>query len=188
MNAPDRYELFILPDGVPKLQIETDPKTPNTIIVTFEREDHTLGNLLVQQLLKNEKVLFAAYKIEHPLFPVFKMRIQTRSEDYRPQAALKQACNSIIVTLGNLKEKFDQEWRIKMLSQDNYNGNENDYNNQYNDQYNDQYNNNDNSNSNNNGDYNYDTNPNINNNNNNSHNDNANYNNYNNYDNYNNYQ
>ncbi|ODV58250.1 DNA-directed RNA polymerase II core subunit RPB11 [Ascoidea rubescens DSM 1968] len=116
MNAPDRYELFILPDGVPKLKIDPDPKTPNTIIVTFEREDHTLGNLLTQQLLKNKEVLFAAYKIEHPLFPVFKMRIQTKSENYKPQAALKQACNSIIVTLGNLKEKFEEEWRIKELT------------------------------------------------------------------------
>jgi DNA-directed RNA polymerase II subunit RPB11 len=57
MNAPDRFELFILPEGVKKsinpsslltvrVTLEPDSKIPNAATITFEKEDHTLGNML----------------------------------------------------------------------------------------------------------------------------------------------
>lgn len=36
---------------------------PNTSIFTFNREDHTLGNLLRARLLQDRRVTFAAYKV-----------------------------------------------------------------------------------------------------------------------------
>ncbi|ODV86987.1 hypothetical protein CANARDRAFT_195928 [[Candida] arabinofermentans NRRL YB-2248] len=106
MNAPDRFELFILPDGVPKV--------PNCILIKFEREDHTLGNLLRQELIEDPQVLFAAYKIEHPLFANFIMRLQTE-EGYKPRLALKNACTRLISKLGVLNDKFKREWDLKAL-------------------------------------------------------------------------
>lgn len=50
------------------------PGIPSTAIFTLNKEDHTLGNLLRSQLLKNSRVLFAAYKVRpssmlfNPLF------------------------------------------------------------------------------------------------------------------------
>ncbi|VEU20553.1 DEKNAAC101456 [Brettanomyces naardenensis] len=114
MNAPDRFELFILPDGVSKIQITPDSRVPNCIIVKFEREDHTLGNLLRQELVNDPKVLFAAYKVQHPLFANFVMRIQTE-EGYKPRTALKNACTRLISKLGVLSEKFKREWELKSL-------------------------------------------------------------------------
>lgn len=114
MNAPDRFELFILPDGVPKLAITPDSRVPNCIIIKFEREDHTLGNLLRQELVSDERVLFAAYKIEHPLFANFVMRLQTE-DNYNPRDALKDACNRLITKLNMLNEKFKREWELKAL-------------------------------------------------------------------------
>ncbi|CEP22541.1 K03008 DNA-directed RNA polymerase II subunit J [Cyberlindnera jadinii] len=114
MNAPDRFELFILPDGVPKLKIDPDPKVPNAAIITFEKEDHTLGNLLRAQLIKDPRVVFAAYKVEHPLFARFIMRIQTE-EGYSPKDALKNACNSLITQLSTIKNKFTVEWGLQTL-------------------------------------------------------------------------
>ena len=114
MNAPDRFELFILPDGVPKLAISPDSKVPNCIIIKFEREDHTLGNLLRQELLNDQQVLFVAYKIEHPLFANFVMRLQTE-EGYKPRLALKNACTRLISKLGILNDKFKREWELKAL-------------------------------------------------------------------------
>ncbi|GME68989.1 unnamed protein product [[Candida] boidinii] len=114
MNAPDRFELFILPDGVPKLAISPDSKVPNCIIIKFEREDHTLGNLLRQELLNDPQVLFVAYKIEHPLFANFVMRLQTE-EGYKPRLALKNACTRLISKLGILNDKFKREWELKAL-------------------------------------------------------------------------
>ena len=59
MNAPDRFELFILPEGVkkylqdsqvllltPRVTLEPDSKIPNAATIIFEKEDHTLGNML----------------------------------------------------------------------------------------------------------------------------------------------
>lgn len=37
--------------------------TPNTTIFTFNKEDHTLGNLYRDKLLKNSHVTFAAYRV-----------------------------------------------------------------------------------------------------------------------------
>ncbi|CCH61369.1 hypothetical protein TBLA_0E03150 [Henningerozyma blattae CBS 6284] len=117
MNAPDRFESFLLGEGESKLQIEPDTKAPNTVVITFEKEDHTLGNLIKSELLHDPKVLFAAYKVEHPLFARFKMRIQT-VEGYDPKDALRKACNSIIKKLGILKTNFETEWNLQTLASD----------------------------------------------------------------------
>lgn len=42
---------------------------PSTSIFTFNREDHTLANVLRSRLLHNRHVLFAAYKVPHPSDP-----------------------------------------------------------------------------------------------------------------------
>ncbi|KAK9479198.1 DNA-directed RNA polymerase [Lipomyces japonicus] len=117
MNQPDRFELFLLPDGIPKLTFTPDSRIPNTYNIKFEREDHTLGNLLRAQLLQDSRVLFAAYKIEHPLFANFVLRIQTE-EGYHPKEALKIAIFSLIKELDVLRAEFEKEWNIKRLSAD----------------------------------------------------------------------
>lgn len=87
---------------------------PNAAIVKIEREDHTLANLLRAQLLKDQKVIFAAYKVEHPLFPNFVLRIQTE-EGYSPKEALRNACSGLIGELDIVKTRFKDEWALKSL-------------------------------------------------------------------------
>lgn len=89
-------------------------RVPNAVIIKFEREDHTLGNLLRAQLIQDPRVLFAAYKVEHPLFANFVLRIQTE-EGYSPRDALKNACHSLIAQLSTLQKNFSKEWSIKGL-------------------------------------------------------------------------
>ncbi|GME80045.1 unnamed protein product [Ambrosiozyma monospora] len=96
------------------LQITPDSRVPNCILIKFEREDHTLGNLLRQELINDPQVLFVAYKIEHPLFANFIMRLQTE-EGYKPRTALKNACTRLISKLNLLNEKFKREWELKAL-------------------------------------------------------------------------
>lgn len=87
---------------------------PNAALIKIEREDHTLANMLRAQLLKDDKVLFAAYKVEHPLFANFILRIQTE-DDYSPREALKNACTGLISQLDIIKTKFKDEWALKSL-------------------------------------------------------------------------
>ncbi|KAL7275739.1 DNA-directed RNA polymerase II core subunit [Rhizina undulata] len=117
MNAPDRFELFLLGDNETKCSMETDTRLPNTAIFTFNKEDHTLGNLLRATLLHNEHVLFSAYKIPHPLFPKFQLRIQTDDET-TPKAALLQACQSLIQDLEFVSQKLTREWELNKIARD----------------------------------------------------------------------
>ena len=40
---------------------------PNAAIFTINKEDHTVGNMVRMQLLKDPNVLFAGYKNPHPM-------------------------------------------------------------------------------------------------------------------------
>ncbi|CAN0864716.1 DNA-directed RNA polymerases II, IV and V subunit 11 [Linum grandiflorum] len=67
MNAPDRYERFVVPEGTKKVSYERDTKIINAASFTLEREEHTIGNILRMQLHRDKNVLFAGYKLPHPL-------------------------------------------------------------------------------------------------------------------------
>jgi DNA-directed RNA polymerase II subunit RPB11 len=92
-NAPDRMELVVLPDDVDKVveTRETKLSDGNPVSVfRFNCEDHTLGNILRLKLLENEQVLFAGYRVEHPLDRHMKVRVQTVAE-ITPRDAVESA-------------------------------------------------------------------------------------------------
>ncbi|KAF4517139.1 hypothetical protein B566_EDAN006438 [Ephemera danica] len=118
MNAPPTFESFLLFDGEKKIIKEQDTKVPNAAIFTINKEDHTLGNMIrkllgqhlpavltVSQLLKDPNVLFAGYKVPHPLEHKFIVRIQTTS-DYTPQDALMHAITDLMSELSLFEERF----------------------------------------------------------------------------------
>ncbi|KZF26859.1 DNA-directed RNA polymerase II [Xylona heveae TC161] len=117
MNAPDRFELFLLGEGERKVEAKTDTRIPNSTIFTFNKEDHTLGNLLRARLLQSPHVRFAAYKAPHPLIAQFELRVQTDGE-VTPKDALVQACRDIVQDLATLSREFTKEWELrKMVSE-----------------------------------------------------------------------
>ncbi|KAI7817175.1 DNA-directed RNA polymerase [Gamsiella multidivaricata] len=110
MNAPDRFELFVLPDGVKKLTITPDTKIPNAATFKVEKEDHTLANMLRMQLLEDPKVLFAGYKMPHPLDHYFILKVQT-TPDTTPAHVLGNALTELIQNVGSMKNKFEvRDW------------------------------------------------------------------------------
>eukprot|EP00298_Acanthocystis_sp_HF-20_P008831 c17926_g1_i2.p1 GENE.c17926_g1_i2~~c17926_g1_i2.p1 ORF type:complete len:117 (+),score=31.22 c17926_g1_i2:25-351(+) len=100
MNRPERFELFILPEGKSKVEFIPDTKMPNAGVFIIEREDHTLGNLLRMQILVNPRVLFCGYKVPHPLEHKVELRIQT-TEETNPRQVLLEA-------IDELKQMFEQ--------------------------------------------------------------------------------
>jgi len=58
-----------------------------------------------RQLLKDPGVVFAGYKVPHPLEHKFIIRVQTTS-DYQPQEAIMNAISDLGAELSLLKEKF----------------------------------------------------------------------------------
>lgn len=64
------------------------------------------------QLLAMPQILFAGYKVPHPLHPYFLIKIQTDGT-VTPQALLEQACTKLIGTLSSLETKFKREFSYK---------------------------------------------------------------------------
>ncbi|WMV56057.1 hypothetical protein MTR67_049442 [Solanum verrucosum] len=122
MNAPDRYERFVVPEGVKKVSYERDTKIMNAATFTVEREDHTIGNIVRMQLHRDDNVLFAGYKLPHPLQYKILLRrlsfarhassntvqIQTTSQS-SPMQAYNQAINDLDKELDHLKSQFEGE-------------------------------------------------------------------------------
>ncbi|KAM9321319.1 DNA-directed RNA polymerase II subunit RPB11 isoform 2-T2 [Gastrophryne carolinensis] len=75
MNAPPAFESFLLFEGEKK------------------------------QLLKDPQVLFAGYKVPHPLEHKIIIRVQTTPE-YSPQEAFTNAVTDLISELSLLEERF----------------------------------------------------------------------------------
>ncbi|GFN96113.1 DNA-directed RNA polymerase ii subunit rpb11-like [Plakobranchus ocellatus] len=61
--------------------------------------------LIYSQLLKDPQVLFAGYKIPHPLEHKFVLRIQT-TPDYSPQEAFTNAITDLISEISLMEERF----------------------------------------------------------------------------------
>lgn len=109
MNAPDRYERFVVPEGTKKVSYERDTKIINAASFTIEREEHTIGNILRMQLHRDENVLFAGYKLPHPLQYKIIVRIHTTSQS-SPMQAYNQAINDLDKELDHLKNAFEAEF------------------------------------------------------------------------------
>ena len=83
---------------------------PNAAIFTINKEDHTLGNLIRHQLMKDPNVLFAGYRNPSPFVNQILIRVQTTS-DYTPQVeALGSNSFFIIFKIfsGRIYERFDR--------------------------------------------------------------------------------
>lgn len=73
---------------MPVLEIATSSfQVPNAAIYTINKEDHTLGNMIRLQLLKDPNVMFAGYKNPHPLEHKVVLRIQVSHPKFNLQAA-----------------------------------------------------------------------------------------------------
>ncbi|KAI9795893.1 MAG: DNA-directed RNA polymerase II core subunit [Piccolia ochrophora] len=114
-NLPNRFELFLLGDGEKKVTMEPDTRIPSSALFTFAKEDHTLANLLRSRLLTSAHVTFAGYRVPHPLFANFELRVQTDGS-VTPKDALVQACRDIVADLATLGREFTKEMELKKMA------------------------------------------------------------------------
>ncbi|VDO98109.1 unnamed protein product [Soboliphyme baturini] len=105
MNAPPSFESFLLFEGEKKLTIERDTKVGNAYIFIINKEDHTLGNMLKNQLLKDPNVVFAGYKQTHPLEHKIVLRVQTTST-CDPISVVNNAITDLLAELSLFEERF----------------------------------------------------------------------------------
>jgi len=118
MNKPEIWELFQLPAGVDeRVSYAPDQKQTNAGTFTVWLEDHTLGNAIRHQLLRDEFVTFAGYKIPHPSINKMEFRIQTTTES-TPHIALIKASKALAEKTGRIEEAFDRgliQWEASQI-------------------------------------------------------------------------
>ncbi|KAI9664919.1 MAG: DNA-directed RNA polymerase II core subunit [Bathelium mastoideum] len=114
-DAPYRHELILLGDGEKKVTMAIETRVPNAAVFTFNKEDHTLGELLRARLHKDKRVIFSGYKVEHPLLPKFDLRVQTDG-DITPKEAVLKACRDTVQDLATLSQEFTKEWELKKIT------------------------------------------------------------------------
>mmetsp|Transcript_27538 Transcript_27538/g.76944 ORF Transcript_27538/g.76944 Transcript_27538/m.76944 type:complete len:117 (+) Transcript_27538:89-439(+) len=107
MNDIASHELFLLPPGVEKVSFERDTKIPFAGTFTIEKEDHTLGNMLRHQLLRNPDVIFAGYMMPHPLEHKIVIKVQTTRKS-TPNQAMQTAIKELQKDLGSLQADFEE--------------------------------------------------------------------------------
>ncbi len=100
-NAPEK------PVEAQKLKIQGDLSNAT---FSFLDEDHTLGNLLRNQIVKNKYVEFCAYSVPHPSEPILNIRVQVaESADGQTDAnqVLKHGLKRVSKICDVLSEKFE---------------------------------------------------------------------------------
>ena len=97
MNAPERSASFLLDEdsGEVKVTHSADTKVSNAGTFRFNKEDHTVGNLLRMQLLRDPSVRFAGYIHPHPLLHYIDLKIQTNSSTVAPVEVLSSAIEDL---------------------------------------------------------------------------------------------
>lgn len=93
--------------GCDVMELEVVQKDENSLKFVLRGEEHTLANLLRRVLKQNEHVLYAAYKVTHPLIdqrePVFVINTDGKES---PKEALIKAAQTIKEQVNEFGEKF----------------------------------------------------------------------------------
>eukprot|EP00058_Branchiostoma_floridae_P013500 XP_002598988.1 hypothetical protein BRAFLDRAFT_280794 [Branchiostoma floridae] len=113
MNAPPTFESFLLFEGEKKSSflatIDADARLVSVLVASQILE---IAKSIRQQLLKDPQVIFAGYKVPHPLEHKFVLRLQT-TPDYSPQEAFTNAITDLISEVSLLEERFKVAVREK---------------------------------------------------------------------------
>ncbi|KAH0485249.1 MAG: uncharacterized protein KVP18_001325 [Porospora cf. gigantea A] len=113
INRPDAFSVVETPAGKAKIESQNDHRSPSCTIFTIYVEDHTLGNLMRCQLMRDPDVVFAGYRNPHPLENVIEIRIQTNGTK-SPHRALSECVTLLKAETDSLQKQFKDE--MKMLA------------------------------------------------------------------------
>lgn len=112
-NAPERYLCWRFEDEeeeeAQKLTYTPDSRRPNGGHFVLNKEDHTLGNLIRIQLLRDNKVRFAGYKVPHPLVTEAHVRVETMDSKTSPIAVFETALTDLQMEINTMEQQFKRQ-------------------------------------------------------------------------------
>jgi len=92
-----------------KMEIQILEYSPTVLKFKVDGETHTLFNTLRMELLNDEDVTFAAYKVEHPLVDRIIFVVRTKEGD--PLEAIRRAVERLEKKLLDAKRKFERAFK-----------------------------------------------------------------------------
>ena len=92
-----------------KVTAEKDSGVSNCYQFTIQHEDHTLGNLLTQHLLAEDHVLFAGYRIHHPLDDWIYVRVNVSETIKSPEDLVSGTIERLQSDIDRLQTAFKNE-------------------------------------------------------------------------------
>jgi len=87
------------------MDIEILEETKNSIHFKLNGEDHTVLNLLKEELWNDKNVKISAYKMDHPLVGIPEMTVEV-SQGNEPRKAIADAIKRLDKKLDTFKEGF----------------------------------------------------------------------------------
>lgn len=90
-----------------RIHYEVDVRQEQSGIFTIWLEDHTVGHALRRVLHRNPNVIFAGYRIPHPLEHKMVIRVQTRNKE-TPIMAMKTALRLLNEQSTKMSTVFDK--------------------------------------------------------------------------------
>ncbi|KAG0437315.1 DNA-directed RNA polymerase subunit L [Dictyocoela muelleri] len=90
-----------------KLTIIEYKDLPFTIDIKIFKENHTIGNLLSDFLLKDKRCTFSSYKMPHPLTDEIMLRISTDGS-IKPKNLLSEVIDKISFEINSLYRKLEE--------------------------------------------------------------------------------
>lgn len=108
-NAPERYLCWRWDDEsqAQRLNYTPDSKRPNCGTFVMPKEDHTLGNLLRLQLLRDNSVRFAGYRIPHPLIFEIHVKVETMDAKVSPINVFDSALADLQLETETIASKWE---------------------------------------------------------------------------------
>ena len=106
MNAPERHRSYQLDEGQARMTYEPDQRVASAGTFTINKEDHTVGNLLRMQLLRDGDTRFAGYQLPHPLEHVCHVKVETA-----PGRAPVEVMGAAVTDLRQEVELLDRGFR-----------------------------------------------------------------------------
>lgn len=111
-NAPDKFLSWRWEDEDDeekyKLSYAPDSKRPNGGTFILRKEDHTLGNLIRLQLLRDEAVRFAGYRCPHPLMFECHIRVETMDSNITPINVFDAALEDLSSEADRIAKEFER--------------------------------------------------------------------------------
>jgi DNA-directed RNA polymerase II subunit RPB11 len=115
-NRPDVFVELRDQISETKVTFTPDAGFSHAATIRLAKEDYTLGNLLRNALLRNPNVVFAAYRLPHPLEHNILINVRT-NEFEEPENAFLGALDAVLRDIEKLqtdwKNEFDRVERVQ---------------------------------------------------------------------------